>query len=264
MASKVRKDGYEEREVTCSGDKCDVTMIVIVKRGRKSFQDAGFRCGVCCAAIMDRSRALEVSLADVNARVKDLEKTVSELKTLKKTVDELKNTPTPPPAQLFSEIVKQGLPQGSVTTVVRQIKQEERYQAQCTNNLVIKGLQVKDDSEENKTADDATMKALTQEIGVSLDGVRFKTKRVGRVSPGNTQLLILTVPKNTKAEIMRNKWELAQTEQWKNVFISPDLTRDQRLAEFTMRQELRRLRAAEPDKEWYINWRLGKVAERKD
>ena len=72
-----------------------------------------------------------------------------------------------------------------------------------------------------------------------------KSFRVGKKIEGKDRLLIITVESvDVKQDILRSATELRNTEEWRNVFITPDMTRQEREEGKRLRDELKRRRDA--------------------
>ena len=115
------------------------------------------------------------------------------------------------------------------------------------------------DARERASKDAEKFKAMIRE---TMRIVVHTTKcfRVGRKREGKPRLLIISVDDlDTKHEILRHARDLRSTDEYGNIFITPDLTKSEREQGKRMREELdRRREAGEKD---LVIWR-GKIIKK--
>ena len=92
---------------------------------------------------------------------------------------------------------------------------------------------------------------LLEELGVK---PKFTAERVGKIKMGDMKRPIKVVFKNSllARQVLKNAPKLRESEKFKDVFISPDRTPEQRLAQRELVAELKRKRSEESDKKHFI------------
>ena len=88
---------------------------------------------------------------------------------------------------------------------------------------------------------------------------RFEAKRVGTKKPDDLKRPVLIVMKSAAVarEVVAKASKLRESDKFRGVFISPDRTMEQRIAQRDLVAELKRRRVDEPNKKHYIH--AGKV-----
>ena len=94
---------------------------------------------------------------------------------------------------------------------------------------------------------------------VATDGLT--TKRIGKVNEDGLQMLLVTLGSaDERNNLLKKARLLRDKEKYKNIFLQPDLTKDERARQYTLRCDLRKIREENPDNEYII--RAGKVVEK--
>ena len=113
-----------------------------------------------------------------------------------------------------------------------EMRDEMRAREEKKGNFVVYGLKESDDADgkKRKDADEEKVKEMATEMGVAFNGEIKASYRAGAKGDGDRpRPLIVTIENDdTREEIMANARRLAGKEDWKRVFISPDLTWRQR------------------------------------
>ena len=95
--------------------------------------------------------------------------------------------------------------------------------------------------------------------GLRLDATRHieEVQRIGRYTEGKTRPLRVRVKTiEAKIEILKRARDLKQSEEYKHIFIAPDLTRKQQLVDKDLREKLKQLRS---DGEENVKIKQGKI-----
>ena len=133
----------------------------------------------------------------------------------------------------------------SVADLVKNVQTEHRMQVRKEKNLVIYG-----------TVPEGKDVELVSEILVELDNVKgkFYVKRIGGKKDGSGEQIMLLMCENIemKNSILRKSRNLKDNSKFSSVFIYPDLTKEERLAGYLLRQEFAKQRVEQPDSEWVI------------
>ena len=202
----------------------------------------------------------KVNIHGTIKRVSQLEKTIEtqalQIKDMQASIDKLtaalnnrdSHQPQPP---TFAAVVSNN--NQNVASLSRELKREHDDHLSRERNVIIYGTQASEDG------DKELMHSIAGDIGVSLDGVKLTTQRIGKVHESGAQLLRVTLAKDKKRELLDNAKRLNSSTDYKQVFIRPDLTKAERQIQFELRKKLREIRESEPGKKWKI-WR-GKVIE---
>ncbi len=122
-------------------------------------------------------------------------------------------------------------------------------------NLIIRNMPISIAEDE----DDITcFKKIAANLKVDVD--IESCERFGQITVGKPLLLRLKLRSfKQKMDILRNSKDLMLTEEFKEIFISPDRTRRQQAADYALRQELRQLNSV--SKDFYIV--RGKITKKK-
>ena len=121
-------------------------------------------------------------------------------------------------------------------------------------NVVVFGM-----SEENGEKVTEKITELFEDLGVK---PKFTAERVGKVKMGDIKRPIKVVFKNSQIarQVLANAPKLRQSAKFKDVFVSPDRTPEQRSVQRELVAELKKRRTEESDKKHFI--RAGKVESR--
>jgi hypothetical protein len=117
-------------------------------------------------------------------------------------------------------------------------KEEDRW-----SNIIVAGTIPGDGGSDNEL-----VRNIADDVGVSLSGVMVSTKRIGKVAEDGKQRLLVTVTKGKRAELLRNARQLRGVDGRAEVFLHPDLSKKDQLAQFLLREERRKKTREEPSK----------------
>ena len=136
------------------------------------------------------------------------------------------------------------IPAETVKTLVKTIVEEED-RSRC---VVVFGLPEEEEEEQQNLT--ANVEELLLEIG---EKPRLEATRIGKVKPGNTRPVKITVGSSVvAAQILSKARLLANSEKSSRVFISPDLSPSQRLEHRALVKSLKEKRLSEPTKKHFI------------
>ena len=113
------------------------------------------------------------------------------------------------------------------------------------SNLIISGTQeLKSGSvEERRKYDTETVSKVMHYLNLSDDYV-VSTQRIGSRNSDSRLLRIVCIDPSKKAEILRQATSLRRSDDFRGIYINPDLTPTQRKEAFTLKAELKRRRQA--------------------
>ena len=153
-------------------------------------------------ALKEKIEKMEAQTDQVKTKVGDMEKEiVTGMETAKKEVKE---------------------------EMTREMKEIEEK----ANNLVVYGLKEseKEDAKDRKEEDDNKVKEMVEEIGVEAKGrVEVKFRAGKKVEGGKPRPVIVRVEdEEMREQLLTHARRLAKKDDWRNVFVSPDLTWRQR------------------------------------
>ena len=113
-----------------------------------------------------------------------------------------------------------------------EMESERKEREERSENVVVYGMEesVEEDAEKRKDDDKKKMAELAAEIGVEVQGeVEVKFRAGKKRDDGKPRPMIVKIAdEETRQKIMANAKRLARKEGWKTVFVSPDLTWQQR------------------------------------
>ena len=148
--------------------------------------------------------------------------------------------------------------EGMCTDFVGELQQRERRRL----NLIGVGVPeiMTGSLSERQSADRVQCQELVETLGMPSSCIR-EISRIGKMSEGRCRLLKVVVDceENKRLILSRAKW-LRKSDDFRNVFLKPDLTVLQRKIDFELRKELKTKRLTEPDRDFVIH--MGEVVER--
>ena len=225
-------DGMTPEFVDC----CDKLM--------RLYGGSSFLCVVCRKLVAK----LNKSFKDVEKQMSDfeqrLEKSERENKALKEKIEKME-------AQTDQVKTKMGNMEKEIETgmetakkeVKEEMTMERKEMEEKANNLVLYGLKEseKEDAKDRKEEDYEKVRKMAEEIGVEVEGKMEVKFRAGKkVENGKARPLIVRFEKDeTREQLLTHARRLARKDEWRNVFVSPDLTWKQREE---ARQEEKKLR----------------------
>ena len=138
--------------------------------------------------------------------------------------------------------------------VITELKQDEIRGAR----IVVYGLKESDKEEKEEEGADwkeeekSKVKEMARVMGVELEGeveVKFRAGKKGAGEEARPRPLIVKIAdEETRAKIMKNSGKLSREEGWKRIFVSPDMTREQREAAKKVETEMREKADRETEK----------------
>ena len=239
MGSNPKTTG-KEHSLGCSAEDCPAWVKVwLPTRTPAAFIEKTFFCGFCAAK---KIALLEQELKGLRVAQESTKADVGELKA------QIPEQPVFPTAS-YAEVVSKGI---NVATLSREIRNEEHEQASRANNIIISGSKPNNNEEEEKEF----VRALADEVDVSLDGVNIHVQRIGAVNGNGKQLLRVKLSADKRKDLLKKARELADG-RFKDIYIQPDRTVAEQKADFELRKHLRQVREEHPESRWVI--RRGKV-----
>ena len=200
----------------------------------KLFGGSAFLCVICrslATKINKTVRELETKLTDVEAKLKNAE---LERKTLAAKVERIENKSE----QVTDKIVgiereiETGMEkamQEAKSEVTTEMKEREAR----SENIVVYGVaeSVEREAEERKGHDKEKVSEIAREIGVELKGAVEVKFRAGKKKEGEEKprpMVVWVEDEETRSKLLSNARRLARKEEWRRVYLSPDLTWQQR------------------------------------
>ena len=223
-------------------DSCD--------KMNKIFGGSAFLC-VICRKIANK---INKSMRDVEARVTDLEeelrKTELERRALVAKVEKMENRSDQVNDKMVGMEKEMEVGMERAKKEFKEEMESERKDREArSENVVVYGMKESEseDAEVRKGDDKNKMLELAREIGVEVRGeVEVKFRAGKKKEDGKPRPMIVRVEdEETRQKILANARRLARKEEWKSVFVSPDLTWKQREE---AREEERRLRTEAENK----------------
>jgi len=183
------------------------------------------------------------NLSKVLIGVKDEQSSCrSDIKTLKDKMDTLENSID-----------------GKVQSAVEEYR--DREARKC--NLIVHQVPESSlpDAKERNAEDTAVVSQILVDIGVQ-DAKLESVVRLGKRIPDKHRLMKVTVDSvSSKIQALRNAKRLRNTQHWKEVFVTPDMTPKEREKNKALREELKRRR---DDGEEHLVIRNGEIAKVED
>ena len=199
----------------------------------KIFGGSAFLCGICrklTAKINKSMREYEVKMVDVETELKKAE---LERKALAARIEKMENRSD----QVNDKVV--GMEKEMEAGMERAKKEfkdemetERKEREERSENVVVFGLaeSEEEEAEARKMHDQRKILELVKEITVEVKGdleVKFRAGK--KTEDGRPRPMIVKVnDEETRQKILTNARKLARKEEWKRVFVSPDLTWQQR------------------------------------
>ena len=216
--------GYQVT-VECQND-CgmwtDIRVYTLEMKAQTELLD--FTCGFCAAK----------EIKKLKKQIESYEKASEKLEEVNQSLDKIKET-----NQSSSNAVPTKL---SFAQVVSGVNQEQFEQKKRSKNLVLLG--TKPDSENLEASDNRLVSEIAESLKVN---VKFECQRIGKQNTEGKQLLRI------KCETEKMKWDLLkkakclkENEQFKYVFIQPDLTKTEQENRKKMVAELKEKRLLKP------------------
>lgn len=172
------------------------------------------------------------------------ENVIKEIEGLKNSVNT--NMPTTKPKTFAS------LFPSNKATILYTLNKEKHDQDIRKNNLIISGIPLPDDITTILAHDTEVVNEIANDLNITMPLADIKIKRLGKIDEQKRQKILITLPNELRDSLLKKARYLRQLNRWDNVYISPDLTRDQQQVQYLLRCELRKKRIDEPDRKWMI------------
>ena len=194
---------------------------------------SAFLCVVCRKLVGKLNKSFKDMERQIDAMEQRLEKTERENKTLKDKVEKME-------AQTDQVKTKMGNMEKEIETGMETAKKEVKEEMtmemkeieERANNVVVYGLKEseKEEAKDRREEDEEKVKEMVEEIGIAARGKMEVKFRAGRkVENGKPRPVIVRVEdEETREQLLQHARRLARKDEWKNVFVSPDLTWKQR------------------------------------
>ena len=173
-----------------------------------------------------------------------------EITELKKQLDAVQNANANKKPS-YANVVNSSSP----ATLLKTIQNEERNQSLRETNVIITNPPQVESGKYNTES----VSKLLSDIGCQVTPAEVQEKEVQRRdSIEKRKILIVKFHDcKTKWSVLKNAHKLRSLPAYKETFINPDLTPEQRKQDFQLRQQLRECRASDPSNKYKIN--KGKV-----
>ena len=137
---------------------------------------------------------------------------------------------------------------------MKKTEKEKSAQEKRKTNIIISGLKPG-----VSESDSTLVRNLAQSLGVSLEQ-NVVTQRVGKVNDDGCQLLRVDVKTETiKWQLIGKSKNLLNFDNYRKVYINPDLTADEQKVAFELRQRLKKARSEKPNASYRI--KKGEIIE---
>ena len=210
----------------------------------KIFGGSAFLCGIC----RKLATRINKSMRDVEAKMERMEtemkKAELERRALAEKMEKMENKSEQVNDKVagMEKEMEAGMEKAK-KEFKNEMEAERKEREERSVNVVIYGLaeSEEEEAERRKEDDKKKMLEMVKEIGVEVKGdmeVKFragKKKEDGKPRP----MIVRVDDEETRQSILANARRLARKEEWKRVFVSPDLTWQQREE---AREEERKLR----------------------
>ena len=215
----------------------------------KLFGGSAFLCFICrkLATKINKSiREFEVKMAAMET---ELKKEVAERKALEAKVERMESSSDQVRDKMagMEREIESGM-ERTKKEVRDEMETERKEREERSENVVVYGMKEseKEEAEGRKEDDKTKFMEMAQEIGVEVEEAEVKFRAGKKREDGKPRPMIVKVKdEDTKQRLLANARRLARKEEWKAVFISPDLTWQQReegrKEEKKLREEAERL-----------------------
>ena len=211
----------------------------------KLFGGSAFLCVICrklATKINKTFREVEAKVADMEAQLKTAE---LERKALTAKIEKMENKSDQVTHRIvgMEKELETGMEKAK-KEVKEEMTTEMREREERSENVVVYGMTESEAEEatERKEEDREKVREMAEEIGVELKGevnVRFRAGKRSEDPMKPRPLIVKVVDEETRQKLLENARKLARSAEWKRVFISHDLTYQQREE---ARQEERKLK----------------------
>ena len=206
---------------------------------------SAFLCVICrkLASKINKSvRELELKIVQMEGRLKTAE---LERQAMAEKVDRMENRSTQVSDRIvgMEKEIETGMEKAK-KEVREEMSSEMKAREERSENIVIYGVaeSVAAEGEARKGEDGEKVKEMAEAMGVEIKGDVQVKFRAGKKIEGEERprpMIVRIADEETRQRLLENARKLARKEEWKRVFVSQDLTWQQREA---ARQEERKLR----------------------
>ena len=195
----------------------------------KHYGGSSFLCSVCRKVMGMINQSLKEMKKDMMAMEQRLATAMLERNCMTAKIENLesKNRQVNENVQKMEGEVASGMVKAK-EEVKDEMRDEMKAREEKKDNIVVYGLKESNDADgrKRKEADEEKIKEMATEMGVVFNGEIKASFRAGAKLDGDRpRPLIVTIDNDeTREEIKANARRLAGKEDWKRVFISPDLT----------------------------------------
>ena len=193
-----------------------------------------FACGFCAhkelMLLQDRVNTLESTALPIS----DVETKVDQLSTRITDVEAAQHTP--PNGTLENRIVE----------VYNTLRKKERIEEEKEPNIIVSGLEVQSPNQDWSTAT-----ALLNDLGINTN-VLLKVDRVGKVKSNKQLLRLKLCDVSTKWGVIKQAKTIRQNPKWNGIYLNLDLTREQQVIEYELRNRLKEIRKDRPNEKHFI------------
>ena len=205
---------------------------------------SAFLCFICRKLVGKLNKSFKDMEKQMSAIEQRLDKSELENKAMKEKIERME-------AQTDQVRSKMGSMEKEIETgmetakkeVKEEMSMERKEMEEKANNLVVYGLKEseKEDANDRKEEDSEKVRKMAEEIGVEVEGKMEVKFRAGKkLEGGKSRPLIVKIENDeTREQLLTHARRLARKDDWRNVFVSPDLTWKQREE---ARKEEKRLR----------------------
>ena len=218
----------------------------------KMFGWTGYLCKICCKV----SKLLNKDTKSLETKVTALE---AENKALKLRLDALEKKQGEGEGNLTK--VKEEMTQAK-EEVKKEVKEELIERDERSDNLVIYGLKEseEEEAEERKKEDEEMVKKVAKQTGVTVEenDVEVKFRAGKKREDGKPRPLIIRMKDPEKREkILDGANKLGKKDEWKKVYVAPDMTAKQR-EDDRKKEDERKKEAEEKTKQAHDEGKNGK------
>ena len=194
---------------------------------------SAFLCFICRKLVGKLNKSFKDMEKQMSAIEQRLDKSELENKAMKEKIERME-------AQTDQVRSKMGSMEKEIETgmetakkeVKEEMSMERKEMEEKASNIVVYGLKEseKEEAKDRKEEDSEKVKEMVEEIGVETRGEMEVKFRAGKkVEGGKPRPLIIRVEDDdTREQLLKHARRLARKDEWRNVFISPDLTWKQR------------------------------------
>ena len=191
-----------------------------------------YMCNACRKSVENFKISLRDQKAEIKENKDDIQTAELERQAMKEKIDRLEDSITQVKEKLmgFESQLETGMAE-AVKEVKDEITVEKKDQEERAENIVIHGVpeSEKPTGQEKKEEDADTVLRIAREIGVEIKGAVEAKFRAGQRRAEKPRPIIVKVTDGeTRTALLRKAHLLKRKEEWKTVYVQPDLTFKQR------------------------------------